>query len=94
MNRSTVGSTTFNGIPINTYNTVTNESKEFYISYNNYDKRIYGCDTTALVYGQMEKFYILNGNHTKEYAELFTKGFDACFKYFTENEDKKNKHSD
>lgn len=29
----------------------------FYISYNNYDVEVYGDVTTAIVLGQMQKFY-------------------------------------
>lgn len=57
----------------------------FYISYNNYDINIYGCDTTALVKGQMERFYILNGDHRAQYQPLIAKGFDACLKYFCDH---------
>lgn len=57
----------------------------FYVSYNEYDTAIYGCDTTALVVGQMEKFYILNGDHREKYSSLIERGFDACMSYFQEN---------
>lgn len=57
----------------------------FYISYNNYDIAIYGCVTTALVLGQMQKFFILKGNHQKQYAELIEQGFDRCLDYYKNN---------
>lgn len=66
----------------------------YYISYNNYDVAIYGDVTTALVLGQMQRFYILNGNHTEQYAKLFDQGFDACFAYFVDNRDLINDRSD
>ncbi|ABQ28941.1 hypothetical protein [Acidiphilium cryptum] len=40
----------------------------FYVSYNDFDRGIYGGDTTALVLGQMERFFILNGDHRGQYA--------------------------
>ena len=92
--KSTVHTEFIKGIPISIPNKVTTECKDFYVSYNTYDRRIYGCDTTALVYGNMKKFYILNGNHTAEYDKLKKDGFDACFKYFLANKDKISKYSD
>jgi len=66
----------------------------FYISYNNVDSDIYGSDTTALVWGQMEKFYILNGDHRKQYTPLISQGFDACLAYFKANSALINMRSD
>lgn len=66
----------------------------FYISLNAHDVDIYGDVTTALVRGQMEAFYILNGDHMRQYAELIDVGFDACMAYFMENIDQINKRSD
>lgn len=66
----------------------------FYVSYNNIDYAIYGSDTTALVVGQMEKFYILDGDHRQAYKELAPKGLMACIDYFHKNSDKINKFSD
>lgn len=66
----------------------------FYISYNDIDLSIYGCDTTALVFGQMQKFYILNGDHVRQYMEIIHLGFDACFDYFMDNLQDINKNSD
>lgn len=54
----------------------------FYVSYNDRDVSIYGGVTTALVLGQMERFYILKGDHRKAYAPLLAAGFDACLDYF------------
>jgi len=68
----------------------------FHVSYNDIDtdESLYGCPTTALVFGQMQAFYILNGNHLEEYAKLISEGFDACLAYFNENIDQINKRSD
>lgn len=104
-NESTVSIGRAGGIEFIQYNSVTNESPEsieidgklykgFYISYNNYDRRIYGDVTTALVLGQMQKFYILNGDHRKQYKELIEHGFDKCLEYFKANISQVNKYSD
>jgi len=83
------------GIPILIPNKTTyNGTDEFYISFNSYDKATYGDITTALVYGQMEKFYILNGDHQKAYAPLIKKGYGACLAYFRANINDINKYSD
>jgi hypothetical protein len=66
----------------------------FYVSYNAHDENIYGDVTTALVRDQMDAFYILNGNHMRQYAELIDSGFDACLAYFEDNIDQINKYSD
>lgn len=57
----------------------------FYISHNNCDIDIYGCETTALVLGQMQKFYILKGDHRKQYAEIIKQGFNRCLDYYKNN---------
>jgi hypothetical protein len=66
----------------------------FYVSYNAHDYAVYGSDTTALVFGQMQMFYILNGDHRAPYAELVSRGFDACLDYFKANIDRINHRSD
>ena len=66
----------------------------FYVSYNDHDIGIYGTDTTALVAGQMEKFYILKGDHRAQYQPLIAKGFDACLAYFKENVRDAHEYSD
>ena len=48
-------------------------TKEYFISYNDYDIITYDSDTT-LVLGQMEKFYILNEDHRSEYSKLISNG--------------------
>ena len=83
-NKSTVSNTRINGIPITIYNTVI-DGEGFYVSYNNYDTALYGDVTTALVIGQMEHFYILYGDHRKNYIPLINKGIDACLLYFKQN---------
>lgn len=66
----------------------------FYISYNDIDVNIYGDITTALVLGQMQKFFILNGNHSANYKKLINNGFSACIDYFKNNIELINKYSD
>lgn len=52
----------------------------FYISYCSSGIQF---DTTAIVLGQMERFYILNGDHSKELEALSREGgVQACIKYF------------
>lgn len=70
------------------------EYEGFYISYNSYDAHIYGSDTTALVLGQMQKFFILNGNHIENYKKIAKMGFFKCLEYFLENIEQTNKFSD
>lgn len=70
------------------------EADGFYISYNNHDHAIYGCDTTALVFGQMQAFYILNGDHRAGYEAVMGDGYEACLAYFRSHRDKMNKFSD
>jgi hypothetical protein len=66
----------------------------FYVSYNSYDRAIYGDVTTALVLGQMQKFYILTGNHSEQYKELINKGFSKCLDYFKANINQAHRYSD
>jgi len=70
------------------------EGDGFHVSYNCVDGEIYGCDTTALVIGQMEAFYILDGDHRQAYAALVPQGLKACLGYFEDNIDRANKRSD
>ena len=78
---------------ISTPNVVTH-GDGFFVSYNLVDTYHYGSDTTALVLGNMDKFFILNGDHRKHYQELIPKGWDVCFEYYTNNSDQHNKRSD
>lgn len=80
-------------LPVVQYNS-TIDGEGFYISFNDYDMWIYGCDTTALVFGQMQTFYILNGDHRAAYAALIPEGFDACLDYYKANIEQANKRSE
>ena len=50
-------------------------------------------DLSELI-GQMQAFYILNGDHQAAYAELIPQGLPACLAYFQANAASINKHSD
>ena len=80
-------------VPVNIYNSVI-DGNGFYVSHNDHDLAIYGDETTALVLGQMERFYILNGDHRQQYAQLMGQGFDACLEYFKANQALRNHRSD
>jgi len=82
-------------VPVVQYNS-TIEGEGFYVSFNDYDTgpELYGCETTALVFGQMQAFYILNGDHRAAYAALIPQGFDACLDFFKANIEHANFHSD
>ncbi len=73
---------------------VTTDGDGFFVSFNDRDSAIYGSDTTALVFGQMQAFYILNGDHRAAYSSLIPQGFDACLDYFKANVQHANKFSD
>ncbi|MFZ3481646.1 hypothetical protein [Sphingomonas sp. 3-13AW] len=66
----------------------------FYISYNDHDHAIYGSDTTALVVGQMDRFYILTGDHRAAYDQLIEQGLEACLTYYQANPALVHKYSD
>jgi len=90
----------FGGIPIFIPNDITNRQADFYISFNSVDRHTYGDVTTALVYeypkGEIEKFYILNGNHTEQYNNIINNGggIKECLEYFKSNENLIAKYSD
>lgn len=84
---------TWREFPIHIPNSVI-EGDGFYVSYNDVDTHWYGCDTTALVLGEMEHFYILNGDHTKQYQRLIPQGLESCLEYFKNNKDIMNKYSE
>ncbi len=67
-----------------TPNTVK-ECEGFYVSHNSQDTAVYGCETTALVLGQMERFFILKGDHRRQYEARITLGLNACLDYFRTN---------
>lgn len=69
-------------------------SRTFYVSYNDVDIAVYGSVTTALVQGQMQRFFILRGDHRRAYLYLFNRGgFEACYKYYL-SEPEKHPYSD
>lgn len=80
-------------VPVRVPNS-TIDGDGFYVSFNDVDDGIYGSATTALVKGQMEAFYILDGNHMAGYVDLIDDGFDACMAYFEQNIELINKYSD
>ena len=79
------------GIPYLIPNRVSAHSPDFYISYNSRDAEIYGCVPTAVVLGQMQRFYVLNGNHE---SELAGKPFDECLEYLHAHAAELNKYSE
>lgn len=74
----------FNGIPVDVPNVITENKKEFYISYNS-RRSDYGVDTTALVIHETSQFLILAGDHSKEYHGL---DFEQALAYFYANVEK------
>ena len=42
----------------------------WYISCNTVDHAVYGCDTTAIVIGQMETFFVMKGDHRQQLKGL------------------------
>ena len=82
-------------VPVFKPNVVSQKCDEFYVSYNSYDTHAYGSDTTALVIGRGNHFYILNGDHRKQYKQASEEGgLEACFEYFRKNNHLINKHSE
>lgn len=80
------------GKPYSVPNDIAKSCENFYISYNNYDISIYGCDTTALVVtGKGSRFFILDGDHTKQ---LKDKSFKDCIHYLHSNKSRKNSMSE
>lgn len=86
------------------YNSIAGESNSFvgfgnksyngfYVSYDP-STRNYGCVTTALVLGQMEKFYILKGDHREQYMKIMEQGFDKCLEYYKDNIADSHENSD
>ncbi|WP_090739327.1 hypothetical protein [Paenibacillus sp. Mc5Re-14] len=71
---------------------ITNEFKGFYISHNPYESA-YGGETTALILGQGQRFYILKGDHRKEY-QGFLSSFTECMNYYCNNPNKLERFSD
>lgn len=79
-----------NGAPVGVPNQV-DPSIGYYVSYNNYDIRIYGCPTTAIVIDKTSAFLILNGDHR---AALKGMSLTQACEYFHNNLHLKNKLSD
>lgn len=86
----------YDGIKLDFPNDIIFSNEEFYISYNDRDISLYGCDTTALVDHNMTKFLVLNGDHRPQYSEIISKGgrYEECEKYFIQNQHLKSKMSD
>lgn len=70
------------------------DAGHFYVSFNEPDANHYGGPTTALVWGQMERFFILNGDHRDAYAERIPQGWSACLDYFCAHPELVNPFSD
>lgn len=88
----TTGVRFFNGIPLSVPNSVY-DGDGFYISHKA-SPRDYGCETTALVLGQGEKFYILKGDHREGYAPLLALGWGACLDYYKARPELMHEYSD
>lgn len=69
---------------------ITESYQKHYLSYNVGDAILFGSDTTAIVVGQMERFYVLDGNHMEQ---LKGKTLSECMSYFQENKKLKSKFS-
>ena len=82
------------GMPVGVPNRLTKQTKQFYISYNNYDtgNDMYGCDTTALYINETSQFLILNGKHTDNYNDCST--LQDCINYFYRNIEQANAKSE
>lgn len=87
------GTKVFSGVRVSSPNQIM-EGKNFYVSYNSVDSYIYGCDTTALVWGQMQHFFILCGDHREGYKKAIEGGFPPCAEYFKNNIDQINSYSE
>ena len=70
--------TFYNGVPVVQNNKITENSPEFYISYNP-SIREYGVKTTALYIKSTKQYLILVGNHSEQYAGL---NFKEALDYF------------
>lgn len=89
--QTTYHTTNINGLQIGVPNIVDNTPKGYYVSYNNYDRALYGSDTTAIVINHSGAFLILNGDHRQQLNGLSLQ--DAC-QYFHGNINLKNFRSD
>lgn len=66
----------------------------WYVSYLPRSDDYEGHATTALVVGQMQRFYILNGDFRDAYKALIPQGFKACYAFYQEHADKHSRRSD
>ena len=89
---STLHCQTIAGIPCTIPNRVTKApTPDFYLSLNTHDTSIYGCTTTALVLGQMQRFYILSGDHVSAFKG---KAWPDVSAYLLAHSEARNKRSD
>jgi hypothetical protein len=79
------------GMPISVPNQIVESGESFYISFNDHDISIYGCETTAIVLENPTVFLILNGDHRQKLKGKNKK--ESC-EYFHQNSKLKNKMSD
>ncbi len=70
------------------------EGEYFSIFYNNSQSDIFGGPITALMEGNMKKFFILNGDHIQGYAIAAKNGYYSCLDYFVKNIKSMNTISD
>lgn len=80
-----------NGTPVGVPNEIAKSTKEFYVSYNNFDTSLYGSDTTAICVARSSAFLVLNGDHRSALKDLSYQ--EACA-YFHSRPELKNKFSD
>ncbi|ERL61378.1 hypothetical protein [Piscirickettsia salmonis] len=67
----------------------------FYLSYNCYTGGVYGCDSTAIVLGEMALFLILNGDHQQPLSHIAKNdGLQGCIDYFIDHINEVNRHSE
>lgn len=101
--KSTASIKFLGGVPItvpNRTDDVDTGSPHWYISYNNRDIRDYGCDTTALVLGNGECFFVLNGDHREglrnciQSNDLSRSPLVKCLAYLRAYKDKLSIYSD
>ena len=78
-------------------NNVISHSPHWHISYNSADATLYGCDTTALVLGQDECYFILKGDHRNEFKEIIKEEsfvLVKCLEYVQAHKDLLHDYSD
>jgi len=101
--RTTAHNQVLGGIPCtipNRTDEVETGSPHWYVSYNNRDTAEYGSDTTALVLGQMECFFVLNGDHREGLKACIASGdfgtpaLVRCLAYLREHVGELNLKSD